>query len=192
MQEQTPSSKWWKQLASLTMIALPTIFEMNFVEVWQSLQTCRFFIIQSGVGLITLWASSMLLHFAYMSTRLHPTKTSKTHPHWMICSWAHWPSSSQTTLAHAFSTPQKCQSLVIHLPDAFVKIVPVTSGLVHISHVPIWLHLTSWWHLIEHSLSILHVPVFGIHVDQATPYNITFTTTMNYLFMSLIMLFKRL
>jgi hypothetical protein len=29
----------------------------------------------------TLWASSMLLHFAYMSTRLHPTKASKTHPH---------------------------------------------------------------------------------------------------------------
>ncbi len=31
------------QLASLTMIALATIFEMNFMESWQSLQTQRFF-----------------------------------------------------------------------------------------------------------------------------------------------------
>ncbi len=46
MQEQTQSSKWWKWLASLTMIALRTIFEMNFVEVWQSSQTCQFFLIQ--------------------------------------------------------------------------------------------------------------------------------------------------
>ncbi len=49
MQEQTPSTKWWKQLASLTMMALPTIFEMNFVEVWQSSQTHRFFLIRRGV-----------------------------------------------------------------------------------------------------------------------------------------------
>jgi hypothetical protein len=26
------------------MIALPTVFEVKFVEVWQSSQTCRFFI----------------------------------------------------------------------------------------------------------------------------------------------------
>ncbi len=31
------------------MIALPTTFELNFVEVWQSSQTHRFFIILSGV-----------------------------------------------------------------------------------------------------------------------------------------------
>ncbi len=49
MQEQTPSSKWWKQLAPLIMIALPTTFEMNFVDVWQSSQTHRFFLIQRGV-----------------------------------------------------------------------------------------------------------------------------------------------
>ncbi len=29
MQEQTPSSKWWKWMAPLTMFALPTIFQMN-------------------------------------------------------------------------------------------------------------------------------------------------------------------
>ncbi len=29
MQDQTPSSKWWKWMAPLTMIALPTVFEMN-------------------------------------------------------------------------------------------------------------------------------------------------------------------
>ncbi len=49
MQEQTTSLKWWKSFASLTMIALATIFEMNFVEEWQSSQTHKFFIIQSGV-----------------------------------------------------------------------------------------------------------------------------------------------
>jgi hypothetical protein len=31
------------------MIVLPTIFEMNLVEVQQSSQTLRFFLIQSGV-----------------------------------------------------------------------------------------------------------------------------------------------
>jgi hypothetical protein len=31
------------------MIALATIFEMNFVEEWQSSQTHKFFIVQSGV-----------------------------------------------------------------------------------------------------------------------------------------------
>jgi hypothetical protein len=34
MQEQMPSSKYESNFASLTMIALPIIFEMNFVEVW--------------------------------------------------------------------------------------------------------------------------------------------------------------
>ncbi len=37
------------RLASLTMISLLTIFEMNFVEVWQSSHTHRFLTMQSGV-----------------------------------------------------------------------------------------------------------------------------------------------
>jgi hypothetical protein len=39
--------------ASLTMIALPTSFEMNFVEVWQSSQTHKFFLIWRGAVLMT-------------------------------------------------------------------------------------------------------------------------------------------
>jgi len=38
------------RLASLTMISLLTIFEMNFVEVWQSSHTRRFLTMQSGVS----------------------------------------------------------------------------------------------------------------------------------------------
>ncbi len=49
MWEQIPSSKWWKWLTSLTMITLPSIFEMNFVEVWKSSQTLWSFIISSWV-----------------------------------------------------------------------------------------------------------------------------------------------
>ncbi|KAL0926815.1 hypothetical protein M5K25_003066 [Dendrobium thyrsiflorum] len=44
-QEHDPSSKWWNLFLSLTTIVLPVILEMNFVTVWQSLQTRRFFTI---------------------------------------------------------------------------------------------------------------------------------------------------
>jgi len=62
---------------------------------------------RNGISLNTLLASSMLPHFAYMSTKLFPINTSESHPLWMICSWAHLPSSSATKLAHAFTTPTK-------------------------------------------------------------------------------------
>jgi hypothetical protein len=52
-----------------------------------------------GILLHTLQASSRLPHFAYMSMKLLPTKTSESYPLWMICSWAHLPSSS-TTIQH--------------------------------------------------------------------------------------------
>ncbi len=55
----------------------------------------------------TLQASSMLPHFAYMSTNLFPTKIIDIQPLWIICSWTLLPSSSSTTLAQAFSTPTK-------------------------------------------------------------------------------------
>jgi hypothetical protein len=43
----------------------------------------------------------------------------------------------------------------------------------------------SRWHLVEYSVSILHAPTFGIHVNQATPHkDIGLTPTLNYLFMS--------
>jgi hypothetical protein len=45
------------------MIALPTIFEMNFVEVWQSSQTRRFFIIQRGVPGAVLMSPNAIASF---------------------------------------------------------------------------------------------------------------------------------
>ncbi len=62
-----------------------------------------------GILLNTFLASSMLPHFAYMSTMLVPTKIFESHPLWMICSWANLPFSSLsvTMLAHAFNTPIK-------------------------------------------------------------------------------------
>jgi hypothetical protein len=41
---------------------------------------------RDGILLNTLWASSMLPHLAYMSTRLHPTKTWPSHPLWIYLS----------------------------------------------------------------------------------------------------------
>jgi hypothetical protein len=43
MQGTNTILKVMKQSASLTMIALPTISGMSFVDVWQSSQTCIFF-----------------------------------------------------------------------------------------------------------------------------------------------------
>ncbi len=67
-------------------------------------QDTKFF---DGILLNTLQASSMLPHFAYMVTRLLPTTLSDSQLLWIICSWAHLPASSPTSLAHAFRTPTK-------------------------------------------------------------------------------------
>jgi hypothetical protein len=55
-------------------------------------------------------ASSMLPHFAYMSTKLLPTKTSALQPLWMICSWVCLLSSIACKLAHAFRVSYTCKS----------------------------------------------------------------------------------
>ncbi len=62
---------------------------------------------QDSILLNTFQASSMLPNFAYMSTKLLPTKKSESHPLFMVCSWAYLASSSATMLAHAFKTPTK-------------------------------------------------------------------------------------
>jgi len=62
---------------------------------------------QDGTLLNILQASSMLPHFAYMWTKLFPTKTSHSQALWMIWWWPHLRFSSVTTLAHAFNTPTK-------------------------------------------------------------------------------------
>ncbi len=62
---------------------------------------------RDDILLNALHASSMLPHFAYTSTKLFLTKTSDSHPFWMICSWTHLPSSIATMLAQVLSTPTK-------------------------------------------------------------------------------------
>jgi hypothetical protein len=46
------------------MMALPTIFEMSFMEVWQSLQTHRFFGIQRGVPGAVLMSPNAIASFS--------------------------------------------------------------------------------------------------------------------------------
>jgi hypothetical protein len=51
---------------------------------------------RDGNLLNTLWASSMLPHFTYMS--VNQATTPASHPLWMIFSWAHLRSSSSLQL----------------------------------------------------------------------------------------------
>ncbi len=62
---------------------------------------------QDGIFLNILQASSMLPHFAYMSTMLLHIKTIESHAGSMVYLWTHLLSSSATMLAHAFNTPTK-------------------------------------------------------------------------------------
>lgn len=48
-QEHIPSSKWWNLLASLTTSTRLKTFETSLVNVWQSIQIRRFFVIRIGV-----------------------------------------------------------------------------------------------------------------------------------------------
>jgi hypothetical protein len=48
------------------------------------------------------------------------------------------------------------------------------------------------WHPVDHSLGILNVPTFGIHVNKAISHKeIILTTKLNDLFMNVPALFKR-
>ncbi len=73
MQEQTASSKWWKQLASLGMISPSTIFEMNLMEVWQSSQTWRSFFFWSEVPGSVLMSPSARISFSLWWYKWNPT-----------------------------------------------------------------------------------------------------------------------
>jgi hypothetical protein len=50
------------------MMALPTIFEMNFVEVWQSSQTCRFFLNRRGEPGVVLMSPNAIAKSHYGDT----------------------------------------------------------------------------------------------------------------------------
>ncbi len=132
MQWQTPSSKWWKRLASITMMALPTIFEMNFVDVWQSLQIRRFFLIQRGVPGGVLMSPNAIASFSLwwhkgntfssstssrtISAVLHGFQLSEgglDHllqaygPHYSLQSMCHWAISSHLFPFSAIQHPHR-------------------------------------------------------------------------------------
>ncbi len=90
-----------------------------------------------GIFLNILETSSMLPHFAYISTKLLHIKTFESHPHSMICLWTHMPSSNATMLAHAFNTPTKVIDSS-HTPFCCIchNIVPMFFAFTHISLVP--------------------------------------------------------
>jgi hypothetical protein len=64
-----------------------------------------------GILLNIIQASSMLSHFAYMCTKLLPTKISNSKPLWMIYWWTLVPSSIVIMSAYAFNTPTKVTEL---------------------------------------------------------------------------------
>jgi len=57
-----------------------------------------------GLLVNTCQAASMLPHFAYMSTKLFPTKTSDSKPLWMSCSWTSLLFASASKSPHALIT----------------------------------------------------------------------------------------
>ncbi len=73
-----------------------------------------------GILLNNLQASSMLPHFAYMSTKLLPTKTSNSQRVWTSCLWTSLPSSNVRKAAQCFNQLNKSEfvrthSLLLHL-----------------------------------------------------------------------------
>jgi len=78
-----------------------SLAHISHVRISWSSQWAHFW---GGILLNTLQASSMLPHFAYMSTKLLPTKTSNSQPVWMSCLWTSLPSSNVRKAAHALIT----------------------------------------------------------------------------------------
>ncbi len=90
---------------------------------------------RDGILLNTLQASSMLPHFAYMSTKLLPTKTSDSKPLWMSCLWTNLPSSSAPNSAHALTPEQNWMHQDSFLLVAFAGKAALPSYVAHPSHI---------------------------------------------------------
>jgi hypothetical protein len=71
---------------------------------WPNIMVVQETTFWDGIFLNTLQTSSMFPHFAYMSTKLSPTKTSNSQPFWLICSWTCLPSLSAYNRAHTLTT----------------------------------------------------------------------------------------
>jgi hypothetical protein len=95
-----------------------------------------------------LWASSMLPHWVYMSTKLLPTNTSESHPLPTTSSWVHMPSSSVQLHWHMYSQPPTKVTMAGHTQSCcnLLKWIQCLCVLAHISHVHISLH-SKWPHL---------------------------------------------
>ncbi len=93
---QTCTATSWQKTNKGDIILLYTFFQkiwskcLRFSFPWPYMAQCTSKIIFQetascdGILLNTLQASSMLPYFTYMSTKLVPTKTSESHPLWMI------------------------------------------------------------------------------------------------------------
>ncbi len=119
------------------MIALPTSFEMNFVEVWQSSQTHRFFLIWRGAVLMTpnaIASFSLWWHkwntFSSSSTSYRSTFIQGMYPAscnrpdnccssaWISITWG-WSCSSTNAYTSLFTS---MQALFFHLfPSSAVQ-----------------------------------------------------------------------
>ncbi len=71
MEERTPSLKGWKQLASLTVIALPTIFQTNIVEAFAIFTNLQSLIIQSGLPGAVLMSPNAITSFNTVTQMSH-------------------------------------------------------------------------------------------------------------------------
>jgi hypothetical protein len=89
-----------------------------------------------GVLLKTLQGSCMIQFFAYMYTKLLPTKTSNWQPLWMSCSWISPPFSivlqRANTLNH-LNISEFCQESFLLI--AFVGKATLPSQVAHPSHL---------------------------------------------------------
>ncbi len=106
-----------------------------------------------GILLNTLWASLMLPHFAYMSTKQVSTKTSESHQLWMICWHMHSASPQNGTSFCCI-----CQNTL----STFCQCPYLTC-----THTMPFQVITSWDGILLSTPSI-HAPTCGKIVNKAT------------------------
>ncbi len=93
-----------------------------------------------GILSCTLRASFMLLHLAYMWTKLYPRKTSTSQPLWIICWGVCLPSWSAPKLAHALSTGTKKSyqdsCLFVAFPEKAQIVFSCCAALTYLASLP--------------------------------------------------------
>jgi hypothetical protein len=117
MEERTPSLKGWKQLASLTMIALPTIFQTNIVEALAIFTNLQSLIIQSWLPGAVLMSPNAITSFNTVTQMSHRIFFYIMQNKFSI---RHYPVSYKTP-ENLFSSAQFLSSEVIGLLQTYVS-----------------------------------------------------------------------